>query len=676
MQAEAEVRALKRGRHAAQPVLESTLPTLRGQGETNFVLPRTIVTSDSSVQTEAAVCPGGDLDELREQLRMKNFTILQLQADMVREQQVREKNLAEKHRRSTESQQICREELREMMQRAESLSEQVSKAKRRSSELQAARDSASHDGEAARKDLEECRARLRDEISVRSELEEERSALKAELGKIRQAGPSEVAGLSEHMMQEHSLEAQAREEAQAALAELQKEETAMVASAADRASKVAASEEAPAAAGSQEHDGWRYRQSKVVQYLQSVQQQVDALKQEMQSVRQPHKPLTAQRASKAKGNVEDARIAKQLERAQHAVGGKELRGMRSSSPETSDDGLQNQLDVNEVRLAAEQARQKLVSEHCDEMDDLVRRHDRERKELFREVNELRSENARMKAGAAAGTQGLWKPMQGVQSHFESQVAFVKKELVAQLSDIQERHRTQRYEDQLVVAELQKNLEQCRSELASSQYEFITLAMLYDKVQQDSGTFGQQPRESSFAQEEDHDERAETPVPSDKFPETLETSHDFQGSTLETTLMTDALPVFAQSGACFKAVQPSHAAKGRMDELVVITAKHDLRSGLEVPVTLLNSQPPHAGGQCLAKVGGHCSAKIALHRGAYSPASSAQGHALSPPHSLLTTTVGTPTHALRHSLTPASSLQAVGTSAMGTPTGATSFKRPC
>jgi len=255
---------------------------------------------------------------------------------------------------------------------------------------------------------------------------------------------------------------------------------------------------------------------------------------------------------------------------------------------------------------------------------------------------------------------------------------VKKELVAQLSDIQERHQTQRYEDQLVLAELQKNLQQCRSELTSSQYEFITLAMLYDKVQQDSGT--QQPQESCSGQEEDHKEGAETPVPSDKFPETLETSHDFQGSTLETTLMTDALPVFAQTAASFKAVQASHPANGPMEESgsqpVVITAKTDLRNSLEVPVTLLNSPPPQAGGHCSAKVGGHCTAKIAVLRGAYSPASSAQSHPFSPPHSLLSTTVGTPTHAIRNALTPASGLQAVGTSAMGTPTGATSFKRPC
>ncbi|CAE7708782.1 Irgc [Symbiodinium sp. CCMP2592] len=34
------------------------------------------------------------------------------------------------------------------------------------------------------------------------------------------------------------------------------------------------------------------------------------------------------------------------------------------------------LDINEIRVATELEKQKLITEHCDELDDLVRRHDK------------------------------------------------------------------------------------------------------------------------------------------------------------------------------------------------------------------------------------------------------------------------------------------------------------
>jgi len=88
-------------------------------------------------------------------------------------------------------------------------------------------------------------------------------------------------------------------------------------------------------------------------------------------------------------------------------------------------------------VSAERAREQLIADHCDELDDLVRRHDKERRELHKEVNELRSECASSQASDT-----IARPMQDIRAHFEDQVAVVKQQLVAQPADIQERQRVQ------------------------------------------------------------------------------------------------------------------------------------------------------------------------------------------------------------------------------------------
>eukprot|EP00418_Pyrodinium_bahamense_P070240 CAMPEP_0179094538 /NCGR_PEP_ID=MMETSP0796-20121207/43362_1 /TAXON_ID=73915 /ORGANISM="Pyrodinium bahamense, Strain pbaha01" /LENGTH=354 /DNA_ID=CAMNT_0020792213 /DNA_START=53 /DNA_END=1113 /DNA_ORIENTATION=- len=125
-------------------------------------------------EQEAQAQPGREeLEELQQALKQKSFAIIQLQTDMMREQ----KQL-EKQRKAAESQNVfCMEELREMTQRAESLSEQVKKSKRKANELQQARDEAAR----FRTEAEESEARLGSELSAAEALRRARDELALEL---------------------------------------------------------------------------------------------------------------------------------------------------------------------------------------------------------------------------------------------------------------------------------------------------------------------------------------------------------------------------------------------------------------------------------------------------------------------------------------------------------------
>lgn len=134
-----------------------------------------------------------------------------------------------------------------------------------------------------------------------------------------------------------------------------------------------------------------------------------------------------------------------------------------------------QQQLNEYRLAAEKTREDLTTEHCEELDDLVGRFSRERCELHEEIRELRVELSSEGAGGAAE-----RPMSEIRAHFENQVAVMKRELLAQLSDVHERESEQRGVDERELKQLQTSLEECQQELAASQEEFAILSSLFDK----------------------------------------------------------------------------------------------------------------------------------------------------------------------------------------------------
>ncbi|CAL1162184.1 unnamed protein product [Cladocopium goreaui] len=149
----------------------------------------------------------------------------------------------------------------------------------------------------------------------------------------------------------------------------------------------------------------------------------------------------------------------------------------------SDEVLLLKLDVNAVRVAAELEKEKLISEHCDQLDDLVKQHDKERRKLQNELTELRSKQLCSEARE--------KPLQEIRAHFEKQVAEVKYGLVAQIADIHEQKRMQNGQAEQEMALLKKDLERCQAELAASQQELRKLVLLYEKEQQELQDLRQQ-----------------------------------------------------------------------------------------------------------------------------------------------------------------------------------------
>lgn len=147
------------------------------------------------------------------------------------------------------------------------------------------------------------------------------------------------------------------------------------------------------------------------------------------------------------------------------------------------------LDVNAVRVAAELEKKKLMDQHCDDMDDLLRRHNKERRELHQELVELRSEQLRSEAHET-----LVKPMQDIRAHFEKQVAEVKHGLKAELADIHEQNRMLNGQVEQEMSLLRRDLERSQGELFASKHQFRELEGLYDKEHSELLRLRQQQRE--------------------------------------------------------------------------------------------------------------------------------------------------------------------------------------
>eukprot|EP00913_Durusdinium_trenchii_P024011 g22549.t1 len=187
-QAEAEVRSLKRTRHERSDRAEVTtrvetsrldFGTQTDSHETELrperdraelrppafpVSTKEIAEPRERLKNTPAPSEGSPVSassRLRQQLKQRDSAIVQLQADRNREQHT-------KQRKASEETTLCREELCEMTQRAESLMEQLRKSKKRGGELQAARELAREEFLTCRSELQECQATLRRQV-VRSD---------------------------------------------------------------------------------------------------------------------------------------------------------------------------------------------------------------------------------------------------------------------------------------------------------------------------------------------------------------------------------------------------------------------------------------------------------------------------------------------------------------------------
>jgi hypothetical protein len=116
----------------------------------------------------------------------------------------------------------------------------------------------------------------------------------------------------------------------------------------------------------------------------------------------------------------------------------------------------------------------LMAEHCNELDDLVRRQDLERRELHQQVDELRARCA----GAEAATS---RPTAEMREYFESEIASMKQDIIAQFADLSEHKGV---DEKLEKEKLQRRFEDCEKDLASSKEEFALLASLFEKERLD------------------------------------------------------------------------------------------------------------------------------------------------------------------------------------------------
>eukprot|EP00928_Gymnodinium_smaydae_P099600 TRINITY_DN9553_c0_g1_i1.p1 TRINITY_DN9553_c0_g1~~TRINITY_DN9553_c0_g1_i1.p1 ORF type:complete len:906 (-),score=252.76 TRINITY_DN9553_c0_g1_i1:154-2871(-) len=455
-----------------------------------------------------------ELETLQQQIQQKNFTIVQLQADMVRDRQT-----LEKKKKDAESLNIfCKEELREMTQRAESLSEQVRKSKGKLAELQAARE----ENVRLHSNLEECQERYTahmtsNEASLQA-LADEREAAASELATGRREFDAaveqdsrlraEVTSSNEELTAYRRRSATMDEEQQALeqkLAEASREvsEAKRQHSATMEESRTERRDGPDLSQDTTEFSRpARHQRSQSLAVLQTMR---DEVQRELKS------------ASSTGGGVATLsndrmmqRLSRQLDRLQQlmADGSSGAGGMgslagragaRAASPEgehpppehqrTGSSGaavtaecqqlqqevhtLQQQL--NDRKLTMELLREELRSEHCDDLDDLVKRHDQERRSLHSQLSELRAETAELRESGVAK-----RPMEEIREHFEQQMQVVKRDLVAQISDFHEIQRALRTEEDSQAERMRRSLDETKSECETAREEFRVLAGLFEK----------------------------------------------------------------------------------------------------------------------------------------------------------------------------------------------------
>jgi len=140
-----------------------------------------------------------------------------------------------------------------------------------------------------------------------------------------------------------------------------------------------------------------------------------------------------------------------------------------------DADIRLQQELNDALLEMERVREELMAERGDELDDLVKLHDFERRDLHQEVRELHRECASMAAVASQPPHLL-----DLHAHLESRLGVMQEELSTQLADWDARVQAQKQRDEIENDELRKSLHSCQAELSASQSEFKTLATLFDQ----------------------------------------------------------------------------------------------------------------------------------------------------------------------------------------------------
>eukprot|EP00927_Polykrikos_kofoidii_P046851 TRINITY_DN4097_c0_g1_i2.p1 TRINITY_DN4097_c0_g1~~TRINITY_DN4097_c0_g1_i2.p1 ORF type:complete len:765 (-),score=199.62 TRINITY_DN4097_c0_g1_i2:494-2788(-) len=494
----------------------------------------TVAAPSSRENTVTRATGSGEVKELEHKLRNKDLAIVQLQADMGRE-----KAQLEKQRRAAEKTNIfCNEELQMMTERAAAISEQLKKYKKKASELVGAREEIArlgsglteHEAALARRTsahealqtsndeaIREVAVSRMEAVTLREELVSRNAELES-YQPLRAQDEQAFSALEERMASTTLECSEAREQHEAALSEvtvlnstLEEEKLEALAEKARRAAAeelAAAQDDASSiwdddtarklGAGSRrtsrQSTGCRPWLSRCIGTLSDLHMD---LQQELASGAGAFAGAASSSAGGADiipGERVMTRLARQLERAQRLLTEKAPfeRSPYKPSEFSSDDykhllpeGLPQKLareagdlfrqHLNEQWIVAEVAREELMQEHSDEVDDLVRCHDLERWALQREVNQMRGECGQSEAGLAAA-----RPMREIRAHFEQQVGIVKRDLIAQLSGAHERHREQRGNEEREFEQLFRDLQSCQSEAASSKGEFTVLATLYEE----------------------------------------------------------------------------------------------------------------------------------------------------------------------------------------------------
>lgn len=596
LQAEAEVRALKRQmRQPGPPSPETVLPTSPGSAASSHV--RAVKEAEAQATASPALVkseqdPGtsdtaevnqlredlrrlqqreeaaGDapatpqrhpladlsaeeLEELKQQLLTKNFTILQLQADMTREKQQ-----VERQRRSEESQNmICREELREMTSRAESLSEEVKKSKKRVHELQAVREECAR----IRSELEASEKRLRSEASVNSQLRAFQESAQATIVTLKEeltAGQALGSSAEAEVAPERNRSKGADSAGLAGEEAFQESETADFAVTQELLSGTSGSAAASSQSGRQ----------RLVQGVAALRQLGGELHKELKSA--AGRNTTALRGAAGQsflGEKAVAKLLKQIEKVQQLVEGSS--SLPRNAPVGSGDSLvipaagpegehpppeerhdrrspvsdlaggrpvpeALQQKLMEVRLAAEAERQALMDQHNDELRQLGLKHDMERRELQSEIGELKAKFAHVEVNSQ-----LVQPMADLRGYFESQVKQVKTELLVQIADLYEQQKVQRAGDDAEKDRLRRQVETCRTELKEWREQYEHLALEHRQLQRSHDVL---LRSEDMHETIDH----ATPMSSEVTQAIMATmgTYDGMGDTLEVHPTGPVLPV--------------------------------------------------------------------------------------------------------------------------------------
>lgn len=582
-----------RGPDAAPKVSEREIQELRGElGEATASREATEARYQEQLRKETQASDGQDRQlaseaaDLREQLKQKSNSMLQLQTDMVKDKQAIEKRcrIAEKDKG------LWQEELQEMMIRAKSLSEQVHRSRNISHELRASKDASAK----VQRDLEECELRLaaeklesfkmqelRDsEAEAALEYQETlqgqgqeqgelRDALRAREEELQASWRRSIAVEEQHRSTEallFSARSEAytvREERARALAEL--EEVAAQRLASFSLSQACPTAETPShpvaecSAGDGERTMLPASQLEATEQADLVPPEVEAVeapvepqpfgsastevgenlgveetnvldpgtsgtgarsvdvieRQKVQqcvsTLRQLHSELSAelpaamrvpkQRSGGASAPAERlaTRLARQLETLSQIVDGQGAGpslgtprlGCQAASPEgerpppedrlarnqrqTSLDTGSMRQELNEYRLEVERVREELMLEHNDELDDVARRHDRERQELSRQVQELQADRARVQQRCAVEA-----PFSEMHLRLESEVAAMKQNLASQLADLSNDCGMDAAADEDELEDLRNALADTQLELAATQEDLAVLTTVYEQ----------------------------------------------------------------------------------------------------------------------------------------------------------------------------------------------------